>query len=177
MAMLQPPPAAIAKADDASFANVSVISADRLIAPTPRGFGPLVARAGSAASTVRELVPIGEGPGNWRQMITIQSIDGQAYTNPAAFLRSFGESYVNACPNAQHTNILNGAVEGRSTSALVLTCPSGHDGGPTETTFVKCLQGVKFLYVVQFALRGETTEADRDRAVEYLKTVKVVADL
>ncbi|MGC5796034.1 hypothetical protein [Sphingomonas sp. NFX23] len=165
------------KTDNASFLNVSVRSSDRLVALTPRGFRPLAARAVGAVSTIRELVPTGEGPENWRQMITIQSIDGQAYTNPAAFLRSFGESYVNACPNAQHTNILNGSVEGRSTSALMLTCPTGPNSGLAETTFVKCLQGAKFLYVVQFAFRGEITDVDRDRAVEYLKTVKVVADL
>lgn len=152
----------------------SIIPDEHFEQPIPPGF-KILASMETRGIKSREVVPETENENNWTRMITTQSFPVPPNVTSATFLRSFGDEYLQACPDGEHTNIVNGNSGPFPSSALALKCGSVPGRAQAEAVYLKAVRGRSHIYVVQVAFHRPPDIADVEFARRYLDLAKVRA--
>jgi hypothetical protein len=119
----------------------------------------------NGASYIKESVPEGETVNRWTQMITVtgyKEFASKPELTPKIYLENKADAFRRVCPNSfAAKGIWDGKLSGFETLVAVVSCGSYSSaaGKTSETALIAVIKGQADFYTVQWAERGEPSEA------------------
>lgn len=149
-------------------------SSEVLLRPTTADYvqGYEATQPGSG-NRILEFVPKGQDVQHWTELLTVQQFRDSAHVPPREFLDIIGKGWMQACPEASVTLILEDVENGYPIAVAQMICPNNAQTGKPEYTWLKGIQGQASLYVVQKAFRFVPDREQMTTWVRYLGQVKV----
>lgn len=108
-----------------------------------------------------ELVPQGQNIQNWKEMLTVQLINGKPESSPADVLKGQVEEVQQACDDVGAGAVSPGMENGYETALRAIACTRSKQWGKGELNLYKVIRGRERLYVISRSWRGEPFEKDK----------------
>lgn len=145
---------------------------ETLLFPPPSNF-TLGFQSDTEGHLLREWIPLGNSPGDWTEMVTVQVFPRSGLGPPEAFVERFGTRYSEACPGTTHGGLVVGQTNGYEVAMLILSCPMNSRTGKPETTLIRAIRGDSAMYSVQHAWRSIPSPAQIAQVARSLAEVSV----
>jgi hypothetical protein len=131
--------------------------AETLVFQPPAGWVE-VFRDGGAALRVAHLMPEGQDPERWRDMITVQVLKTPQPPTLADLNARAVAVYDAECEDRLGGSMQTGETDGYETGFWTLGCSRNSDSGLGETAFFKAMVGLEGVYIVQRAWQVDPFE-------------------
>ncbi len=148
---------------------------EHLVQTIPAGFTEVSTKS-QPGMLIDEYLPANETLQNWKQQILVQHfIFKSGYPPPPSrYVNFLIESWQKGCPGAAKPKVGVGYdASGRPAGAAELDCPKNPTTGKPEHTFFQIIRATAELYVAQYVFRYEPSDAERVKAVDFLRTVHI----
>jgi hypothetical protein len=107
-----------------------------------------------------EYVPDGQDGENWREMLTVQVVVGEADADPEAMLSRIAAHLAKQCPDFDVQPIELGGVGEYPTLAVIMRCGRNPDTGTGEFILLRGIAGKENFYLLQKSWRFEPYALD-----------------
>ncbi|MGE0484461.1 MAG: hypothetical protein AB7Q81_10005 [Gammaproteobacteria bacterium] len=100
-----------------------------------------------------EYVPAGQDGDNWREMLTVQVVVGEADADPETMLSRIAAHLARGCPEFDAQPVELGGVGDYPTLAVIMRCARNPDSGDGEFSLLRGIAGKENFYLLQKSWR------------------------
>jgi len=131
---------------------------ENLLMGIPSGF-KVVFQDKKPQRMIVKMVPKGESPKSWDEMITVQIFYQRGDLETAQFREEVRQGWLNGCADGDFAPLRDGRENGYAFEFWSLYCPRNPETGTPEMTYFKAIQGNDAFYSIQKAFRVEPAES------------------
>lgn len=138
------------------------IGSERLLFPEPPNW-QIVTSETDKTSIYREMIPAGQTPEDWRDMIIVSVAPVRPELKLKEFLERLMTSFIQSCAlTPRFDPPVESVVFGSDTAVQLMACPRKRDWNLAEVIMMKSIRGARGIYQVNVVWRRPAVEKAND---------------